>query len=109
MRYLWLSFRTCVFYCVYALFTIVFSLMAISFVPLLPYKKRLTIILLWNRFILLAAKYICGIHYRIHGLESIPKQPYVALVKHQSTWETFLLVLLLKPVSIILKQELLKI
>ncbi len=109
MRYLWLCLRTGVFYCIYTVFTTVFSLMAITFVPLLPYEKRLSIILLWNKFVLLAAKYICGVNYRIHGLENIPKQPYVAVAKHQSAWETFLLLILLKPISIILKQELLKI
>jgi len=109
MRYCWLYFRTGVFYLTYTGFTTLFSLMAITFVPLLPYKKRLTIILLWNKFVLLTAKLICGIDYRIHGLDNIPKGAYVVLAKHQSAWETFLLVLLLKPISIILKQELLKI
>src|SRR5690554_7761788 len=87
MRYCWLYFRTGVFYLTYTGFTTLFSLMAITFVPLLPYKKRLTIILLWNKFVLLTAKLICGIDYRIHGLDNIPKGAYVVLAKHQSRSE----------------------
>lgn len=109
MQQIWLAIRTVIFYGFYAGFTTIFSLMAVTFVPFLPYKWRVKIILLWNRSVLLAAKYVCGIHYRIHGLENIPKTPYVALAKHQSAWETFLLLLILRPVSIVLKQELLKI
>lgn len=109
MRRLWLGLRSFIFYCLYAGFTTVFSLLAVSIVVLLPYNQRLAIILLWNRFVLASAKYVCGIHYRIHGLENLPKGAYVALSKHQSAWETFLLLLILKPVSIILKKELLKI
>lgn len=109
MRRLLLGLRSFVFYCLYAGFTTVFSLLAVCIVMLLPYRQRLAIILLWNRFVLAAAKYVCGIHYRIHGLENLPTGSYVALAKHQSAWETFLLLLVLRPVSIILKKELLNI
>lgn len=109
MQRLWLGFRTFLFYCIYVCLTTVFSLLCISFIFLLPYSARVKTILLWNRWIVLALKYVCGIDYRVTGLDNIPNQPYVALAKHQSAWETFFLVERLQPIVAILKQELLKI
>lgn len=109
MRRLWLGFRTVTFYCVYVGLTMVFSLLCVSFIFLLPYSLRAKTILLWNRLITLSLKYICGIHYRVTGLENIPQQAYVALAKHQSAWETFFLADRLQPIVAILKQELLRI
>ena len=45
----------------------------------------------------------------IIGLENIPSTPFVALSNHQSSWETYFLQRTLRPVSTILKKELLKI
>lgn len=109
MQRLWLGFRTILFYCVYVSLTTVFSLLCVGFIFLLPYRSRAKIILLWNRWIVVALKYICGINYRVTGLDNIPNQPYVALAKHQSAWETFYLAESLQPIVPILKQELLKI
>lgn len=109
MQRLWLGFRTFLFYCIYVGLTTIFSLLCVSFIFLLPYKLRLKTILLWNKLIIQSLKYICGINYRITGLENIPDQPYVALAKHQSAWETFFLAERLQPIVAILKQELLKI
>lgn len=57
-----------------------------------------------------AAKFICGIRYRVVGTEHIPTdRPYVVFCKHQSTWETFFMYTLLPRYSTILKEELLRI
>lgn len=109
MRRLWLGSRSFLFYCFYVILTTVFSLLCVSFIFLLPYKHRAKIILMWNRCVILSLKYICGINYRVHGLENIPSSPYVALAKHQSAWETFFLADRLQPIVAILKQELLRI
>jgi 1-acyl-sn-glycerol-3-phosphate acyltransferase len=109
MYRLWLGFRSVIFYILYAGFTAFFSLLCVSFIYLLPYHQRVKVIVMWNRVIVLSLKLVCGVHYRVHGMENIPNQPYVALSKHQSAWETFYLVDHLQPVSTILKQELLKI
>lgn len=104
-----IGLRSYLFLALYAGFTTAFSLLAIPFVPFLPYKARLSTILIWNRFVLFLARWVCGIRYRVHGLENLPNTPYVAISKHQSAWETFILLLMLRPVSIVLKQELLSI
>lgn len=76
----------------------------------LPFRMRYNIITLWNRFALLIAKYIAGINYTIIGLDNIPKgTPYVVLCKHQSAWETIFTQIYFKPLSTVLKRELLRI
>lgn len=109
MQRFFTQLRSYTFLALYAGFTTVFSLTAVLFVPFMPYKMRLPTILLWNRFVLFVARWVCGIRYRIHGLENLPNTPYVAIAKHQSAWETFILLVMLRPVSIILKKELLSI
>ena len=54
----------------------------------------------------------CGnVKYKVEGLENMEavEAPFVALSKHQSTWETLFLQSLFWPSSTVLKKELLKI
>jgi len=51
-------------------------------------------------------KYICGIHVKVEGLEHIPDAPCVVVAKHQSTWETAQLPLVLPIFAWVLKKEL---
>ena len=55
---------------------------------LLPYRQRYWMITRWNVFIMVAAKYVCGIHWQIKGFENLPNAPVILLSKHQSAWET---------------------
>ncbi|MCU7904773.1 MAG: 1-acyl-sn-glycerol-3-phosphate acyltransferase [Candidatus Thiodiazotropha sp. (ex Epidulcina cf. delphinae)] len=62
----------------------------------------------WSRVNLWAMAAICGLKYRLHGAEHIPKQSCIILAKHQSAWETIALVSLIPgPKSWVLKRELL--
>ena len=48
----------------------------------------------WLRLAVNSGTWILGIQNRIHGMENLPqgsKDPAVLLVKHQSTWETFVM------------------
>lgn len=110
MKDLILNIRATLFYICYSGFTTVFSLTALIFIWFLPFEKKYNYIANWNRVVLFFCRKILGIEYRIQGAENIPeKGPYVVLSKHQSQWETFYLLVLFRPVSIILKRELLKI
>ncbi len=51
-------------------------------------------------------RYLCGVRIRYEGLEHIPSEPCVVVAKHQSTWETTTLPLLLPPFAWVLKKEL---
>lgn len=101
--------RSIAFYVVYAISGIVAGMVSVFLWPT-PFLFRYNIVMLWNHFALWAAKHIAGIDYKIMGLENIPKDtPYVVLCKHQSTWETIFTQIYFKPLSTILKRELLRI
>jgi len=60
------------------------------------------------------ASAICGVKYRVHGLENLPDEdsldPVILCPKHQSTWETFALPALMShPLAYVFKKELLMI
>lgn len=63
----------------------------------------------WSRTALLVIKNCFGIDYRFVGVEKLPEGPFVVACKHQSTWETFALYLILRDPQYILKQELMNI
>ena len=64
----------------------------------------------WLRLAVQGAKFIMGIRYQIVGMEHLPAQDQacVLLVKHQSTYETFLMpVIMPKDLAYVFKRELL--
>jgi 1-acyl-sn-glycerol-3-phosphate acyltransferase len=69
--------------------------------------------MLWLRMAIWGAKVICGVRYRVHGLQHLPtaQQSTAAVVlaaKHQSTWETFAFPTLMShPLAYVFKRELL--
>ena len=74
----------------------------------LPRVARYKIAAHWCKMALLGARWICGVRWRVEGLERIPTTPHVVLSKHSSTWETLALNLYLPPLAFVAKQELLK-
>ena len=105
-----LRVRSGLFYALYTLLTILFSFTAVILLAFLPFRTRFAVIAYWSKFCIFFTRLFCGIRYKVTGLENLPKdQPYVVLAKHQSQWETYFLMQLLAPVSIICKKELLKI
>lgn len=57
------------------------------------------------------ARAICGVDYRVHGMENLPPRdklsPVILLPKHQSTWETFAFPTLMShPLCYVFKREL---
>lgn len=67
----------------------------------------------WLRLCIHSARVLIGIRYRIHGFEHLPSgktSPAVLLVKHQSTYETFLMPAIMPhPLAYVFKRELLSI
>lgn len=74
---------------------------------LMPFKVRYWWITRWSHFVIWWAKMICGIEYKIIGLENLPTKNAIVLSKHQSAWETVFFQTLLPPQTWVLKQELL--
>lgn len=65
------------------------------------------IITSWSHFFIWWSKLVCGLQYKVHGKENLPKAPFVVLCNHQSMWETIFMQVLLPPQSWVLKRELL--
>jgi 1-acyl-sn-glycerol-3-phosphate acyltransferase len=82
--------------------------MAFMFVTVIPFAllivlaavvglgadKRYAIAASWLNLSIQSARVIMGVHYRIQGQENLPDgatSPAILLVKHQSTYETFLM------------------
>jgi 1-acyl-sn-glycerol-3-phosphate acyltransferase len=67
----------------------------------------------WLRVATYGARAICGVHWRLHGLENLPsaadrQSAVILLSKHQSTWETFAYPALMShPLAYVFKRELL--
>ncbi len=65
----------------------------------------------WLRIAVSGGQWILGIHNRVTGMENLPKgatDPAVLLVKHQSTWETFVMPAIMPhPLAYVFKRELL--
>lgn len=65
----------------------------------------------WLRLCIWGARAICGVHYRVRGMEQLPTDRLDAVIllpKHQSTWETFAFPTLFShPLCYVFKRELL--
>jgi 1-acyl-sn-glycerol-3-phosphate acyltransferase len=100
--------RSTLFEILRAIATIIFSCIALLTFPFSA-LTRYHIITLWNRLVIWMARVICGIEYRVLGMENLPTQPAIVMAKHQSAWETIALPTLLPPMAIVIKRELLRI
>ncbi len=67
----------------------------------------------WCSVNLWGAKWLCGIRWRVTGLENIPAdtraEPHIVMSKHSSTWETLSLTQYFPPLAYVAKKELLSI
>jgi 1-acyl-sn-glycerol-3-phosphate acyltransferase len=72
----------------------------------LPRGAILAMVRAWARTNLWLLRFVCRINVEFRGLERIPPGPLLIASKHQSTWETFALILLFADPAFILKREL---
>jgi 1-acyl-sn-glycerol-3-phosphate acyltransferase len=83
-----------------------YALLALATFPL-PRLARYRVISGWSRLVVLLARALLGIRWRIEGAEHLPARPAVILAKHQSAWETMAFQLIFPPQVHVLKRELL--
>lgn len=74
-----------------------------------PGRLSFAIPRLWCRGLVWGARILCGIRWRVEGLENLPQGPCILASKHQSAWETLFLPMLVPAPAFILKKELLSI
>ena len=99
--------RSLLFYPLFFGSTLFFSLLLVIFGWALPYAQRCRIAVAWGAFNLWVLRVVCGLSYRVLGLENLPVGNAVLLVKHQSAWETLALwPILNRPLTWVLKREL---
>lgn len=94
------------------LFNVVFYLnlgiLLIAAIPtlLMPRRAILGMAKTWGRSSLWLLRVICGLKVEIRGRENVPAGPLIVAAKHQSMWETFVLVTLFDDPTFIIKREL---
>lgn len=74
----------------------------------LPFPRRVMMagVLVYLRLLVFLEAVLLGLRYRVTGQENLPPRPFILAAKHQSTWETMKLHLLVPDLAIVLKREL---
>lgn len=94
----------------FVLSIVVYASLILVLKPVLSFNRIARLLRHWARVNLAALKVICGLCYRVQGLEHLPREAGVVLCKHQSTWETIALRALMPPEHTwVLKRELLSV
>jgi len=99
------------FYIVLGLSAFLWSMISFLCLPLLRnFEQRYRFIIAnWCQFAVWLTRVLMGINYQIHGINNLPKGPYIIAANHQSAWETFFLSAVFCPLTQVLKKELLNI
>lgn len=98
-------FRSVVFNIAFYLVLFVYLIVALPTL-LMPRGVLLAMVRNWSSVNLAMLRIICGLRCEFRGLENIPQGASLIASKHQSLWETFALITVLKDPAYILKREL---
>ena len=101
-----LALRSLTFNLVMWLSVLIYAPLVVLSAPV-PSLPRYRFITQWARFNLWALEKICGLRYVVQGREHLPTGPAIVLSRHESTWETLALQMILPPQVWVLKRELL--
>ena len=100
--------RSALFATLMVLITPPYALVAVIVRPCAP-LTRYRIISGWSRLMTQLVRHICGVRYRVEGIEHMLATPAIILCKHQSAWETIALQSIFPPQVYVFKRELLSI
>ena len=105
-----LAFRSLIFYIGYVSVTVVWATLSVALAWAMPLRQRYDFIVgRWTRIALWWLRITCDIRVAVRGLEQMPAEPCIFLVKHESTWETLWMQTLVSPQATLIKRELLHI
>jgi 1-acyl-sn-glycerol-3-phosphate acyltransferase len=98
--------RTVLFYLGFVVITVTASFVTCCLF-FLPFKRLQRIATTGNYLVMLWLRLSCNVRIRVSGENNIPRQAFVVLSNHQSTWEAFFMQWFFQPANFILKRELL--
>ncbi len=93
----------------FQLSTVIWAVPCLLIGPLLPYVPRYRLLTLWGRFNVATLGWLCGLRFRVVGLEHLPDRAAIVIANHQSTWETLAFQQLFPPHVYVLKKELMRV
>lgn len=102
-------FRALLFWSALAFWTFFIGFIGLLKIPFTPKNKVIGVVRCWSFGTVWLAQIICGLNYKIKGLENIPSGKFFVASKHQSAWETASLHIFFPALVFIMKEELLKI
>ena len=88
--------------------TVVFALLSLCVTPLPP-LVRYRIICGWSWAVIHGARVLCGVRWRVEGIDNLPPKPCVIASRHESAWETVAFQLIFPPQVFVLKRKLLRV
>jgi len=101
-------FRSSLYFICLIIITVIIATAIITVGLFFSHRQRSILANAWGMSNLWLLSKICGLNYKIKGLENIPDTGCIILSKHQSAWETMALRGLLPPSQAwVLKRELL--
>jgi len=83
------------------------SILIIFFYPFISTPLLQKLASKWIYFILGSLRIICGVSWKIEGINNLPSSPCILVSNHQGAWESFFLQTLYFPSASIVKKELL--
>ena len=89
--------------------TVVCSFLALAITRLPAHRRWRMIAATWSRSVVVGARVICGIRWRVSGMRNLPASPCVIASRHESAWETIAFQLIFPPQVFVLKRELLRV
>lgn len=78
----------------------------IALAGVFPRKYRLAIAISWANSIMWVLKKTCRLDYQVEGIENLPDDPTVVMLKHSSAWETVSIFCIFGNQNWVLKREL---
>ena len=102
-----LTLARSVLYLVYLTLTTFVYCWVMLLTLVLPLARRYWIVQGYAWLQIQGLRFICGLHYSMEGLENLPDEPSIIFSKHQSTYETFVLLYELPHSAFVAKRELL--
>ena len=98
--------RSLIYFVLFVAATAVFGVIVlVSALLPLSIEQRYVIPRTWGLFLTWLAGVVCGLTYTVEGQENLPKEPFVSLWKHSSTWDTFAQMFVVPPAAWLLKRE----